>query len=167
MSKPVRFGIVSFAHYHANFWAEAIVDSPDATLVGIWDDAGDRGRDAANRFDTRFNADLNAMLRECDAVGITSETVNHAPLVQAASAAGVHVLCEKPMATTRFDADRIARAVNESGVMFMQHFPKRFDPINQELVGLVRSGELGKIGLVRIRHGHHHGLEPDFAAQWY
>lgn len=167
MSTHIQVGILSFAHYHANFWAQAINDHPDATLVGIWDDDTDRGLEAAERHESRFWPDLDLLLRDCDVVGVTSETVRHAPLVEAAASAGVHILLEKPMATTLADCDRIERAVAEGGVMFMLNFPKRFDPINQELIGLVRDGQLGDIGLVRIRHGHHHGLDPSFTRQWY
>jgi predicted dehydrogenase len=163
MNDPVRFGILSFAHRtHATFWAKAITASNDAVLVGIWDDDLARGVAAARQFDVLFFPELNDLLRACDAIGIASETAKHVPLVEAAAAAGVHILLEKPMATTLDDCHRIERAVREAGVLFMQNFPKRFDPINQELVDLVRQGRIGEIGLVRIRHGHYHGLDPDF-----
>jgi predicted dehydrogenase len=166
MSGPLRVGILSFAHYHANFWAEAIVASPDAALVGVWDADRARGAEVADRFATRFHADLDALLESCDAVGITSETLHHASLVEAAAARGVHVLCEKPMATTLADCDRIVRAVRTAGVVYMQSFPKRFDPINRELVELVQRGDLGRLSLVRVRHAHFHGLDPAFAQRW-
>jgi predicted dehydrogenase len=167
MSATVRFGILSFAHYHANFWAEAINESPDAHLVGIWDDDLERGADAAQRYNTHFQPELKALLRECDAVGITSETVKHAALVEEAAAMGLHILCEKPMATTTGDCDRIAHAISQSGVIFMQNFPKRYDPINHELVEIVRRGDLGQVTLVRVRHGHFHGLRKSFAREWF
>jgi predicted dehydrogenase len=168
MNDPVRFGILSFAHRtHATFWAKAITASNDAVLVGIWDDDLARGVAAARQFDVHFFPELNDLLRACDAIGIASETAKHVPLVEAAAAAGVHILLEKPMATTLDDCHRIERAVREAGVLFMQNFPKRFDPINQELVDLVRQGRIGEIGLVRIRHGHYHGLDPDFRKQWF
>ena len=167
MSNPIRFGILSFAHYHANFWAEAIHDSPEATLVGIWDDDAHRGNQSADNYRTRYWSSLTALLQECDAVGITSETVNHADLVEAAAAAGLPILLEKPMATNLADCDRIAHAVRQAGVVFMQNFPKRYDPINHELVKIVQGGELGQITLVRIRHGHFHGLRESFAQEWF
>lgn len=167
MKRPIRFGILSFAHYHANFWAEAINEHADAVLPGIWDDAPERGKDAATRFACDFEPDLGALLDRCDAVGITSETALHAKLVVAAAAAGVHILCEKPIATSLADTHRIEQAVRSSGVHFMQNLPKRFDPINVELVEIVQSGTLGQTTLLRIRHGHHHGLDPDFTARWY
>jgi myo-inositol 2-dehydrogenase/D-chiro-inositol 1-dehydrogenase len=166
MMNPLRFAILSFAHYHANFWAQAINETPAATLVGVWDDNPERGRQAAAAYGARYWPDLAALLAECDAVGITSETVKHAPLIEQAAAAGRHILCEKPMAASLADCDRIEAAVQTAGVVYMQNFPKRFDPINHELVGLVRRGELGHIALVRIRHANFHLLEMT-DRQWF
>ena len=167
MSIPIRFGILSFAHYHANFWAAAINESPEASLVGIWDDDAGRGTESAEQYNTRYWPNLEALLKECDAIGITSETVKHADLVQEAAAAGLHILLEKPMATTLDDCERIAQVVSRAGVVFMQNFPKRYDPINHELLKIVRGGELGQISLVRVRHGHFHGLREGFAQEWF
>ena len=169
MSPKIRFAILSFAHFHATFWSEAINQSPDAELVGIWDDVAARGQDAARQYQTDYEPDLAAILSRCDAVGITSETAKHADLVEAAARAGKHILLEKPMATSVADCDRIQTAVQQSGVIFMQNFPKRYDPVNHELVRMVQVGELGAISMVRIRHGNYHLLELGEAVHdaWY
>jgi predicted dehydrogenase len=65
------------------------------------------------------------------------------------------------------DCDAIAAIVAESGIRFMQSFPKRFDPINHEIAALLREGALGRITLVRIRHGHGHGFDPSFRSGWF
>lgn len=167
MNTALRFGILGFAHDHAHFWARAVNDAPDAILAGIWDDDAARGLGAASDHDTRFVPDLARLLAMCDAVGITSTTAQHAPLIEAAAHAGVHVLCEKPLAPSLAQCDRIGRAVAGTGIAFMQHFPKRFDPVNDELVSLVRRGDLGAVALVRVRHGHAHGLDAAWAGRWY
>jgi myo-inositol 2-dehydrogenase/D-chiro-inositol 1-dehydrogenase len=167
MTAPIRVGILSFAHYHATFWSEAFRDSPLAELVGIWDDDRARGEAAAQRYGVRFWPDLDALLGACQAVGVTSETGRHRALIEAAARHGCHVLCEKPPATTLEDCDAIARAVAAAGIVFMQSFPKRFDPVNDELKRMVEAGELGRLVLARVRHGHFHGLEPEFARGWW
>ena len=78
----VRVGLLSVAHYHGHFWAEAFRESAQAEFVGIWDDDRPRGEAAAARHGVGFWPDLDAMLDACDAVGITAETVQHAPLVE-------------------------------------------------------------------------------------
>jgi predicted dehydrogenase len=163
----IRIGILSFAHYHANFWAEALNDEPRATLAGIWDADVERGRQAAAKYNTAFFEDLEALLAAVDAVAVTSETAEHRRLIERAVARGRHVLCEKPIATTLEDADAIAAAVAKAGVVFMQSFPKRFDPVNHEIRRLLDAKALGKLWLVRVRHGHRHGLSAEFTRGWW
>jgi predicted dehydrogenase len=160
-----RVGVLSFAHYHANFWSEVL--AARGVLAGVWDDDAARGRDAAQRFATTYYADLDALLAACTAVCICSETCRHAPLIERAAARGLAILCEKPLGTSLADAERIAAIVRRAGVVFMQSFPKRFDPVSHRLRALVASGELGRITLARIRHGHFYGLQPDFRERWY
>lgn len=162
-----RIAMLSFAHYHANFWAEAILDDAQARVSCIWDDDPQRGMEAAMRFGVPFEPSLSKALVNSDAVTICSETLAHPHLVRAASTAGKAILCEKPMARSVSEADEIAKAVADAGVPFMQSFPKRLDPASHELKRLLDCGRLGQVHLVRIRHGHHYGLHSDFAARWY
>ena len=163
--RPVAVGVLSFAHYHANFWSEVLVKR--GALAGIWDDDPVRGNEAATRFGIAYFADLDALLSRCTAVAICSETVAHRGLIERAAARGLAILCEKPLGVSLEDCERIAGTVRESGVTFMQSFPKRFDPVSHWLRDSVVSGELGTITLVRIRHGHFYGLQDDFRDRWY
>lgn len=160
-----RIGVLSFAHYHANFWSEVFAGR--GVLAGIWDDDVARGRDAARRFGTDHHASLDALLERCTAVAICSETARHADLTAAAARRGLAVLCEKPLAATLDDCERIVRIVADHDLFFMQSFPKRFDPVTHRLHAIVTSGEIGDITLARVRHGHFYGLQPDFRERWY
>ena len=167
MSVPadVRVGVLSFAHYHANFWSEALVAR--AALAGIWDEDEARGREAAVRFGVEFHADIDSLLTRCTGVAVCSETRSHRELIERAARRGLAVLCEKPLGTSYTDAKAIAKIVRASGIAFMQSFPKRFDPVSHRLREAVQTRELGQLTLVRIRHGHFYGLQPDFKDRWY
>ncbi|MEJ7671057.1 MAG: Gfo/Idh/MocA family oxidoreductase [Casimicrobiaceae bacterium] len=162
---PLRVGVLSFAHYHANFWSE--VFAARGVLAGVWDDDPARGREAADRFGTAFHVSLDALLAQSNAVAICSETSRHADLVDAAARQRCAVLCEKPLGTNLADCERIVRAVEVGELFFMQSFPKRFDPATHRLREAVQGGELGRITLARVRHGHFYGLQPDFRERWY
>lgn len=161
----LRVGVLSFAHYHANFWSEVFAER--GVLAGIWDDDAARGRDAAARFGTTHHTLLDGLLSQCSAVAICSETSRHADLVDAASRRKLAVLCEKPLGTSLADCERIARTVEDRELFFMQSFPKRFDPATHRLREAVQGGELGRITLARVRHGHFYGLQSDFRERWY
>lgn len=72
MSQRKRVAILSFAHYHANFWAEAFNEDRTIELAAIWDDDLARGQDAAERFKAPFVAGLEAAIATADAVAICS-----------------------------------------------------------------------------------------------
>ncbi len=167
MPSHPRIALLSFAHYHANFWAEAFLADGASTLACVWDDDRARGEEASGRFGVPFEPDLMSALAGCDAVAICSETIHHPALVLAASDAGRAILCEKPTARSVAEADRIAAAVSGAGVLFMQSFPKRLDPASLALKRLVDGDRLGRIHLARVRHGHFYGLEPGFRDRWY
>lgn len=162
-----RVAMLSFAHYHANFWAEQFLETSGIALSCVWDDDAPRGSDAASRFGVPFEPDLDRAIAGADAVAICSETRAHPALARRAAAAGCAILCEKPTACTLAEADAIAAAVREARVPFMQSFPKRLDPASHALRALVRDGRLGRMHTVRIRHGHFYGLAPDFRSRWY
>lgn len=162
-----RIAMLSFAHYHANFWTEAILADPAARISAIWDDDEARGREAAQRFAVPFEPDLTTALAGCDAVAICSENDAHLGLARAACRAGKAILCEKPTARSVAEVDAMIAAVTEAGVLFMQSFPKRFDPASHALKAMVEEQRLGRIHLVRIRHGHYYGLDPEFRHRWY
>ena len=167
MSSKIRVGVLSFAHYHARFWSETFRDSPIADFIGIWDEDGARGKQAATSYGTRCWPELSELLQSCDAVAVCSETVHHLRLIREAVRYKCHILCEKPLATNLADCDLIEGLVREAGVTFMQSFPKRFDPINLELKRILDAGGLGTLAMVRVRHGHFHGLEPTFYKEWF
>lgn len=162
-----RIAMLSFAHYHANFWTEQFLATPGITLACIWDDDAARGHEAASRFGLRFEPDVDAAIAAADAVAICSETSAHLPLARRAAAAGRAILCEKPTARNAAEAAAMAEAVRAAGVLFMQSFPKRLDPASHALRDLLAEGRLGRIHTVRIRHGHFYGRDPEFRSRWY
>ena len=167
MTTPVRVAVLSFAHYHATFWTEVFKASPLATLTAVWDDDHARGRAAAATHGAHFEPDLHTVLAGNDAVAICSETARHAALIERAARAGCDILCEKPLAASLADCSRIGRAITAANSVFMQSFPKRFDPVNHELKNRLDANEFGRIGLVRIRHGHYYGRDAAFVSSWH
>jgi len=158
--------ILSFAHYHANFWTEQFVEMREIDVPCIWDADAARGEEAASRFGLRYVRDIDKAIALADAVAICSETRQHLPLTQKAAAAGRAILCEKPTARNLAEVDAMAEAVRDSGVLFMQSFPKRLDAASQALRKLVEDDALGRIHTVRVRHGHFYGLDAAFRGGW-
>jgi predicted dehydrogenase len=166
-SSVPRVGVLGVEHYHANFWTRAFLQTENAQFVGIWDAEAERARDFGRAHGVDAFDDRRSLIDACDAVAICSATCDHAPLIEDAAARGRAVLCEKPLCHSVEDALRVREIVKRSRIPFMQSFPKRFDPVNHEILGHIRSGTLGRITLCRVRHGHSHGFNPDFRRAWF
>ncbi|MDE0088192.1 MAG: Gfo/Idh/MocA family oxidoreductase [Candidatus Poribacteria bacterium] len=154
MNTKIGISIISFAHGHANAYCNKMQTFDDVKLVACWDDNVERGENAATQYGMTFSPHLEDVVNhpEIDAVIVTCETNRHAEMVVAAASEGKHILCQKPMALTLADCDKIADAVQKSGVKFMMAHQMRRDPANIAMRKLIESGILGKIGLLRRRH---------------
>lgn len=80
----------------------------------------------------------------CDAVYIATPNTEHAEYGVRAAHAGLHVLCEKPLATTDAECARIIRACREAGVRIMTAYRLHFEPLTIEVLDLVRRGRIGE-----------------------
>jgi predicted dehydrogenase len=70
-----------------------------------------------------------------------------------AARAGKHVICEKPMATTVADCQRMIDACRNAGVKFSMGYRLHFDPFNQEMMRLGQNETYGKIKRVIAKNG--------------
>lgn len=89
-----------------------------------------------------------------DAVSICLPHQLHATAAVAAAEAGLHVLIEKPLATTLAEADAMIAAADGAGTKLMVAENVRFDATYIRVAELIRSGALGELSLVRISREH-------------
>ncbi len=154
MAASLGIGIVSFAHGHVNAYANLIKTFDDAHLVACWDDDAQRGEQNAANYEIPFVPHLEDILgrKDIDCIIVASETNKHPDLVVAALEAGKAVLLQKPMAITLKECDRIIDAVRRTGQWFSMAFQMRCDPANICMRDLIRSGAVGRVGMIRRRH---------------
>jgi predicted dehydrogenase len=142
----MKIGILSCAHHHAEAYIQSMPLIPGVEILGLADEDGDRGAQVAGRFKTRQFASYEALLAAGpDAVVICSENNQHRRLVEMSAAAGAHVLCEKPLATTLADCQAIVAACARAGVKLMTAFPMRFSAPVIEVKARLDAGELGQV----------------------
>ncbi len=87
--------------------------------------------------------------KETDAVVIVTPTKYHCEIAVAAARAGKHILCEKPMAMTVEECQRMEEAAEQFHVKLQIGFMRRFAPSFQEAKRLVEAGEIGDVVMVR------------------
>lgn len=121
-----------------------------AEIVACCDIVIARAREAARDYgapDCKVFADYHELLAmaNIDIVYVLTPNVAHCPITVDAFAAGKHVLCEKPMAASVEDAEKMMDAWRASGKLFTIGYQNRFRPDCQTLKRLCDEGELGQI----------------------
>ena len=135
----------------AGVHAAAISQNPQSKLVAISDFFPEVADKLARQFDAvmRTNEDIIAD-PEIDAVLIATPTDTHSDLIEAATAAGKAVLCEKPVDLSLERARACLHNSAPSGVPVMVGFNRRFDPNFAALKASLEAGDIGKAELLSI-----------------
>jgi predicted dehydrogenase len=153
----IQVGIMGFAHGHVGAYCTQWLGNPDqgVVLAAGWDHDGARLAQRAADYRLQPYASLDAFLAHpgLQAVVIGAETSRHADLVERAAAAGKMIALQKPLALTLDEGERIVAAVAKAGVPFTLAWQMRVDPQNLAMQALLARGELGRIFMVRRRHG--------------
>ncbi|WP_168220823.1 Gfo/Idh/MocA family oxidoreductase [Streptomyces sp. RFCAC02] len=122
------------------------------TLRGVASSAPERARAAAQRFEAaRWYPSPDDLIADdaIDIVHICSPNGTHAAYAGAALAAGKHVVCEKPLATTPSAAGELTALAERSGLVAAVPFVYRYHPMAAEASARVAAGALGPLVGVR------------------
>lgn len=152
---------LSFAHVHANGYAEQVRRNRRTRLVVVWDEDVERGQDAAKRFEVPFEPSLERAL-QYDGVGgavCNAPSNMHPEVITAAAKAGKHVFTEKVLALTVAECDAILAAVRSAGVQLMVSMPQLCSPDIRWAKEAIEAGRFGDITFVRTRVGHSAALD--------
>ncbi len=148
----LRWGILSTADIGRKKAIPGIQAAERSIVVAIGSRDQARAREAATAAGIpRVHGSYEALLAdpEVDAVYIPLPNHLHATWTIAAARAGKHVLCEKPLATTASDAERMIEACDRAGVRLMEAFMYRHHPSWVAARDLVASGRIGRLVAVQ------------------
>lgn len=159
MFANLRVGVVgagAISHRHITGWqslgATVIVQSPSSAPT------------IACRYGIDATTTLPELLPLVDVVDICSPTDTHLEIALAALSAGRHVICEKPLARTGTDADRIVRAAVDAGLrLFPAHVVRFFSPY-AAIETALHAGTIGSVRSIRLSRS---GASPARPGSWF
>lgn len=132
---------------------EGIVAAGNASLVGVVDAPPERGAAIAGKYGVLSYQAIDALLADpaVQAVYIATPNHLHREHCLAATAAGKHVLCEKPLGLTLDEAVEMAEACRKAGVQLGVGFMMRFNPYHVRMRQMIEKGELGTMVFCRAQ----------------
>ncbi|MBN8209884.1 Gfo/Idh/MocA family oxidoreductase [Bacillus sp. NTK071] len=126
--------------------------SEQVELFGVYDVDYERAKEASVLFNiTNVYEQVEDMLKEVDAVTICTPNKFHADLAVEALKAGVHVLCEKPMAMNVEECDRMIEAEKESGKVLSIAYHYRFMKEPRAARQVIQAKEIGDPMVARVQ----------------
>jgi predicted dehydrogenase len=125
----------------------------NAEIVSVMDVSAKRAEEVAKQFGVAHwcATEQELLAQPIEAVYIATPQNVHCRQVIAAAQAGKHILCEKPMAISPDEVDRMESAIRKASVKFMLGFCMRFNVYNVKARELVQSGALGQMVMGRAQ----------------
>ena len=157
----MRLGIIGTGRIAERFVKTALAGCNDSASAGAENEAGYIGRvrivcvynphiDSAGRFARKHNIDiytddLEKLSDMADAVYIASPHETHYEYAKSMLQAGRDVLCEKPIALKKSEAEELYRIAEQKSVVLMEAVKTAYCPGFQALVRMAQSGKIGRI----------------------
>jgi len=129
----------AFATKCENSELSAFISEDPVKIEALSQKYGVRHSYSYNEFEKCLNSG------EIDAVYIALPNHLHCEYTVRAAKAGVHVLCEKPMAVTEEECEQMIRAAHDHNIKLMIAYRLHFDKANMEAVEIAKSGQLGDV----------------------
>jgi predicted dehydrogenase len=165
-SRPVRVGLIGTSWWSALALAPGLVAHAGAELVAVCGRDPTRTTDFATRFGIgEVFLDPSELIASSglDAVVVAVPDDLHHELTLAALDRGLHVLCEKPLASTEAQAREMRDRAVAAGVVHMVMFTYRWLPYYRYAVDLIRDGFIGSCHHAEFRFVMSYARAPQYA----
>jgi predicted dehydrogenase len=168
---PVRYGIIGCGAIAQRRHIPECIANPESKLVALADPVVERVTELASKFGVKAYTDYKEMLKngDIDAVIVAGPNSLHAQQTIEALQAGKHVLCEKPMATSREDAKAMLDAAKKTGKFLMIGLNQRLMPPHVKAKKILQRGDLGSVLAFRtaFKHPGPEGWSVDAGKSWF
>lgn len=146
--EKVRYAVVGLGHIAQVAVLPAFAHAANAEVTALVSDDPAKLKALARKYKTvdgTFSYDeYEECLEQVDAVYIALPNHLHADYTIRAAKAGVHVLCEKPMAVTEAECRKMIAACRDNNVKLMIAYRLHFEEINLAVIDLIRRGKIGE-----------------------
>jgi len=167
VTMTVGWGIIGLGRFVGRFTGPALRTAADTRVVAVCSRSMEKAKSYALEHGVERAYDSFAKMLEdpaLDAIYIATPNILHPELTIQAAEAGKHILCEKPMAITVAECERMIEACEKHHVKLGVDFQNRYHPAHVAARRLIETGEIGDILVTRAQYCHGH-MQPA-GASW-
>ncbi|AGY57558.1 Gfo/Idh/MocA family protein [Gloeobacter kilaueensis] len=170
--RRLGWAVVGLGKFALNQILPSFAECKRSKLVALVSGTPDKARQVASQYGVEpgniydyQNFDAIQSNPAIDVVYVIVPNALHPEFTVRAARAGKHVMCEKPMAPTPAECERMIAECRRANRKLMIAYRAQYDPFNRTAIEMVRKGELGKLKLIVADHGRI--LDPaDPADRW-
>ncbi len=132
MSKKINvgvFGVGSLGQWHARIYSEL----QNANLIGVYDVDEARAQEIAEKYDTKPFSDIDEMASLIEAASVAVPTDKHADIFKQLLKHRLHLMMEKPIASTTSEAETMVHAARDNNLILQVGHVERFNPVMEYL----------------------------------
>lgn len=151
----IKIGIIGCGKVAQVRHAPEYAENPHCSIAAYYDENSARAAALAAEFGGQAYGGVEELLRSgLDAVSVCTANASHSEMTVRALDAGMHVLCEKPMATTLEECEAMAEAAKRNGRHLLLGHNQRFARAHVKARALIEAGEIGRVLSFRTTFGH-------------
>jgi predicted dehydrogenase len=148
--EPVKYAVVGLGWIAQETVLPAFQHVTNSKLVALVSGDANKTQELARRYGIPRTCSYDGYERllndgGIDAVYLASPNSVHRQQTEMAANAGIHVLCEKPMAATSEDCEAMISAARSGRIKLMIAYRLHFEPANLKAIGIITSGQLGEL----------------------
>lgn len=149
----MRWGLVGASTIAAEWMIDAI-RSNGGEIIGVQSGSEAHGAEYAQKHGVAYSTtEVDALLDlQPDAIYISSVNDKHRAQLEAAAKRGIHVLCEKPLATSLDDAKAMIEVCDANSVRFATNHHLRWAATHQAIRAAIAAGHIGEVRSARVFH---------------
>ena len=134
----LKVGVVGVGHlgkHHARIFSQ--IDN--CQLIGVYDKVPERAKEIASLYGVRSFDSYEEMLSKVDAIDIAATTTYHFDLAKPALERGCHVFLEKPITSTKEQAEELVKIAEEKKIKIQVGHIERFNPVIMQVISEINN----------------------------
>jgi len=142
----IRFGVIGCGYIANKSFIPALIESDSVELIAISSRQKTKSKTLSKKYNCSYENDYNALInrKDIDVIYIATVPSTHEDIIISSAENGKHVICEKPLTTSKSSAKRVVDVCNRNNVAVFEGFMYQFHNQHKKVRDIVKEKQIGK-----------------------